>query len=331
MRPVFSGILLLVLLSVFFFANIAFGDPQIPLSEALGILTGGDPTEPMHALIVSHRLNRTLLAIFAGGGLATAGLILQVYFRNPLAGPGVLGVTSGASLGVALVVLGGLSLGTIQGDVMIVLAGILGSMGIIALLLLASKYIRNNISLLVLGLMFSYFTSAFVNTLFLGASEMSTRKYVMWGLGSFEGVPMSQLVFIIPVIIILTVILLGFSKSLNGMVLGESYAKSMGVSTKGLKIAVIVVAGVLAGLITAYCGPIGFVGVAVPQLIRLGVKSTQHIHLIPLAFIGGAVLCVFADFLVRYSGNQLPVNAVTALAGAPIVIYIIFKMNKRSV
>ena len=312
-------------------ANIAFGEPELPLSEVLGILIGYESSEPMYSLIVSHRLNRTLLALFAGGALSTAGLILQVYFRNPLAGPGVLGVTSGASLGVAVVVLGGLSLGTVQGDVMIVLAGIIGAMGIIALLLLASKYIRNNISLLVLGLMFSNFTSAFVNTLFLGASEMSTRKYVMWGLGSFEGVPMSQLVIIIPIVLALTFMLLAFSKSLNGMVLGESYARSMGVSTRGLKWAVILVAGILAGLITAYCGPIGFVGVAVPQLIRLGVKSTQHVHLIPLAFIGGAFLCVLADFIVRYSGNQLPVNAVTALAGAPIVIYIIFRLNKRSV
>lgn len=321
-----TGLVILVLL---FFANIYIGDVSISWSEIFTILSGGTVDNDSWSYILEARLNRSIMAIAAGSALALSGLVLQVYFRNPLAGPGVLGVTAGASLGVAVVVLGGLSVGTFLGNLGIISAGISGAFLVLGLLLAVSRFIQNAVILLVVGLMFGYFVSAIINILFLWANLADTREYVVWGLGSFEGLQNTEMglfLILISVTILFSFLLI---RPLNAMVLGSEYASSLGIDLKKAKIIIIIITGVLAGLVTVYCGPVSFIGIAVPQLVRLIVKSKNHLVVIPFALLFGAGLALLADITVRLSDNTLPLNTVTALIGAPVIIYTIIKMNSR--
>ena len=209
-----------------FLLNLNFGPVKIPFADIFGILGGGQVENDSWSFIVESRLNRSMVAIAGGGALAVAGLILQVFFRNPLAGPGVLGITSGASLGVAIVLLGGLSYASVIGSFGVIFAGIIGALLVLFLLLFISRYINNAVTLLVVGLMFGYFTSAFINVLFLWANQSDTREFVIWGLGSFEGLSSSETGLFL--ILILLIVLLSFVlvKPLNALVLGGEYAKS---------------------------------------------------------------------------------------------------------
>jgi iron complex transport system permease protein len=317
------GIFLLLIL------NLSFGDGGVPVSETFSILSGGAAENDTWSFIVEHRLNRSVVAIMAGGALAVSGLILQVFFRNPLAGPGVLGVTSGASLGVALIVMGGVTLSSVLQSSAIVIAGIIGAFSVLLLLLFLSKYIRNQITLLVVGLMIGYFVSALVNILFLAASETETRAYVIWGLGSFEKLSSLEVLIFGLVISLFVLFSLMLSKSLNALVLGEDYAKSLGVNMKLLRLSIVLVTSVLAAVVTVYCGPISFIGIAVPQLIVLVLKSRNYSWFIPICFLGGAFLGLASDLIVRWSDNSLPLNTVTAIIGAPIIIWTIVKLNHQ--
>jgi iron complex transport system permease protein len=262
--------------------------------------------------------------------LSVAGLILQVFFRNPLAGPGVLGITSGASLGVAVVLLGGIGVGTWLGTMGVFVAGIIGALFVLFLLMIVSRFIANQVTLLVAGLMFGYFTAAIVNILYLWANESQTRAYVIWGLGSFEGLSTRQSWILFGFVLLVAVSSLLLSKSLNALVLGPEYAASMGINIKRSKLAIILVTGVLAATVTVFCGPISFIGIAVPQLIRHVVRSKNHAYIIPLTFFGGSLLALLADLLVRSSSNSLPLNTVTAIVGAPVIIWLIIKMNRSN-
>lgn len=274
-------------------------------------------------------MNRSIAAVFAGAALALSGIILQVYFRNPLAGPGVLGITSGASLGVAFVVLGGAGVGSFLGQFGVISAGIFGAILVLLLLLFVSKYVQNSVTLLVMGLMFGYFTSAIINVLFLWANLDETRAYVIWGLGSFEGILTEDLWILCGTIFLAILISLLLVKPMNALVLGTEYASSLGINLKKTKYLVIILTGVLAAMVTVYCGPISFIGVAVPQLVRLIWSSKNHLIQIPATLILGSILALLADLTVRISGNSLPLNTVTALIGAPVIIYTIIKLNKK--
>ena len=325
--PVFSlGLAAIIALFAF---NLYIGDVAISWSDIFTLLSGGYVENQSWSYIVESRLNRSVMAVGAGAALALSGLILQVFFRNPLAGPDVLGISSGASLGVAAVILGGLSAGSFIGNLGVIAAGILGAFLVLGLLLVVSKFIHNAITLLVVGLMFGYFASAIINILFLWANLSDTREYVVWGLGSFEGVRHAEMgVFLVTIAV---VILVSFFlvRPLNAMVLGAEYASSLGIDLRKARLLIIIITGVLAALVTVYCGPVSFVGVAVPQLVRMVVKSKNHAVIIPFALLFGAGLALLADVTVRLSGNQLPLNTVTALIGAPLIIYTIIKMNSR--
>ena len=323
-------IITLLAILIFFGLNLSLGDVELNLNEILSILGGGTVENPVASYIVEDRLNRSLTAIAAGGGLGVAGLVLQVFFRNPLAGPGVLGVTSGASLGVAAVLLGGVTMASFIGSLGIILAGVIGAIGILFLLLLVSRFIYNSITLLVVGLMFSYFTSAIINVLFLWASETSTRAYVVWGFGSFEGMLNWDLMIFLLIITIIFLASFLLVKPLNALVIGTHYASSLGIDIKRVRILIILITGILAAIVTVYCGPVGFIGIAVPQLVRELVRSTNHAVILQAVFLGGGLLALLADFLVRMSGNMLPLNTVTALIGAPIIIWVIIKMNAKN-
>lgn len=323
------AVLIVTLILVVFSANMLTGDAALQFDQVFRILCGEQAENPAWPYIVENRLNRSITAVLAGGALALSGIVLQVFFRNPLAGPGVLGVTSGASLGVAIVILGGLSAVGWIGNVGIIIAGIIGALAVLALLLIVSKFIVHAITLLVVGLMFSYFTAAFINVLFLGATETTTRQYVIWGLGSFEGLTGDELFIFFMVIVCMSFLCLFLVRTLNALVLGIEYAASVGIHVKRARILLIIVTGVLAAIVTVYCGPVGFIGIAVPQLIRFLVRSKNYAVILPIAFLGGGLLALCADFIVRQSGNLLPLNTVTALIGAPVIVWVIINMNKK--
>lgn len=314
---------------VLFGINLSHGDANISSGELIRILTGSPAEYKSWSFIVEARLNRSIVAIFGGGALAISGLILQVFFRNPLAGPGVLGITSGASLGVAAVILGGLTLENVIGSASMITFGAIGAFAVLLLLLFLSRFVKNQVTLLVIGLMIGYFTAAFVNMLFLWADQAETREFVIWGLGSFEGLSQGQMWAFVGVILFFSFGSIFMIKSLNGMVLGEDYARSLGINLKLQKFFMILITSVLAAVVTVYCGPISFIGIAVPQIIRVLARSKNHAILIPLCFLGGGLLGISADLIVRMAGNTLPLNTVTALIGAPIIIWTIIKMNKR--
>ncbi|MBK9193028.1 MAG: iron ABC transporter permease [Crocinitomicaceae bacterium] len=279
--------------------------------------------------MIESRLFRSIAALFAGAALSLCGIVLQVYFRNPLAGPGVLGITSGASLGVAFVILGGLQATSLLGNLGIISAGIIGAMLVLLLLLSVSAFVSNPVTLLVLGLMFSYFISAIVNVLFLWANLDDTRQYVLWSLGSFDGISGQGILILVSSVLLLTLFSVLLIKPLNALVLGTEYAASSGVNIKKTRWLVISVTGILAAVVTVYCGPVSFIGVAVPQMIRLITKTKNHAFQIPAVLILGSLLGLLSDLIVRISGNSLPLNTVTALVGAPVIIYTIIRLNKR--
>jgi iron complex transport system permease protein len=308
--------ILLILLSlslivILFSLNLFLGEVSIPISDIFTLLTGGEVENNSWSYIIESRLNRSVVAIFSGAALALSGIILQVYFRNPLAGPGVLGITSGASLGVAFIMLGGVGVVSFFGQIGVIAAGILGAVSVLFLLLLVSKFIHNAVTLLVIGLMFGYFTSAIIDVLFLWADLDETRAFVIWGMGSFEGLQTADLLLMCGIILAAILSSIFMIKPMNALVL------------------VILLTGVLAAIVTVYCGPISFIGVAVPQLVRLIWSSKNHLIQIPATLILGAMLALLADLIVRVSGNSLPLNTVTALIGAPIIIYTIIKLNKK--
>ena len=317
------------LIVLFFWLNLIVGDVKIASKDVLLILGGGRVDNPSWSFIVESRLNRSIVAILAGGALGVSGLVLQVFFRNPLAGPGVLGITSGASFGVALVVLGGASMTSLVGGLGIVFAGISGALVVLIILLLLSRFIQNSITLIVTGLMFGYFTSALINILYLYANETETRAYIIWALGSFEGLSNLEILIFFSVIALILVLAFALIKPLNALVTGVDYAESLGINIKRTRIGIIIITGVLAAIVTVYCGPIGFIGIAVPQLIRYTLKSTNHALILPAVFIGGSFLTIFSDLVVRLTSNHLPLNTVTALIGAPIIIAVIVNLNRR--
>lgn len=327
--PLFS--VLIIGVFILFWMNLLLGDVPMKTADVFNILTGGVADNSAWSYIIESRLNRSVVAILAGGALAVSGLILQVFFRNPLAGPGVLGVTSGASLGVAVVILGGVTMGSFFGNLGVIMAGVIGAIAVLLLLIFIARFIKNSVTLLVAGLMFGYFTAALINVLFLWANETDTREYVVWGLGSFEGLNSTELMIFALLIVTLSLLCFLLVKPLNALVAGVDYAASIGINIKTTRLLIIVFTGILAAVVTVYCGPVGFIGIAVPQLVRVLVKSKNHAVIIPIVFFAGSFLALSADFIVRMSSNSLPLNTVTAIVGAPIIVWVIIKMNQRNV
>lgn len=319
-------LLMLVLISV----NIFFVGVDIPFDNTLSILMGdNEGAKSTWPFIVEARWFRTVVALIGGGVLAVSGLILQVYFRNPLAGPGVLGISSGASLGVAAVILGGYSIGIESQHTTQLIAGVVGAAAVLLGILFINRFVKSYITLLVVGLMLGYFVSAIVNLLFLSADEIETRAYVVWGLGSFAGLKKIEFIWFVVVGSISLVVSLFLAKGLNAFVLGEEYAKSLGVNLKLIRLLIIGVTAVQAALVTVFCGPISFIGIAVPQLVRQLFKSTNYRFLIPACFLVGGILGLTSDVILRLFDNTVPLNTITALIGAPFILYTIIKLNKR--
>jgi len=323
-----------------FLLDLATGSVMIPLRDLLAILTGGTPLKAAWAdIILKFRMPKALTAALAGAALGVSGLQMQTLFRNPLSGPYVLGISSGASFGVALVVLlVGVTGSTwlvdlgLAGDFGMALAASLGSASVLLLILLFARKVPT-MTLLVLGLMFGYAASALVNVLLYFSVAERIQTYISWTFGSFGGVTWRQMWVLAPAVIFGLAVAFVSAKPLNAFLLGETYAHSMGVPVQRARFGIILSAAVLAGSVTAFCGPISFLGVAIPHLCRMLFNTSDHRIVMPAAALLGGSLALVADLIAQLPGSQvvLPLNAVTALIGAPVVIWVILhKQNLRS-
>jgi len=319
-----------------FFLEIVLGSVNIPLKDVGKILIGAEPAKASwHTIVTVFRLPRALTSILAGAGLAVCGLQMQTLFHNPLAGPSILGISSGASLGVALVVLSvtttdaarfldGLG---ITGEVAMVVAAGTGAAGVLLVFLFASRRVKSVVTLLILGLLFGYATNAVVSILMHFSISERIHVYINWTFGSFANATWRQLSIFIPISLITLCVVLLSQKALNGLLLGESYARSMGLHIKRARGLIIATTAALTGIITAFCGPVGFLGVAVPHLARSILNTSNHKTLLPATAILGAALALFADLIAHLPGTAavLPLNAVTAIIGAPVVGWVILR------
>lgn len=324
-----------LLLVIAFLANLWLGSVHIPMSEILYGLTGQEVAkESWQYIIIDYRLPKALAALMTGSGLAAAGLMMQTLFKNPLAGPFVLGISSGASLGVAIFILGGSFLGIsvsyFSGSWGMILSASLGSFLVLAVVISVAARVRDSMALLIIGLMFGSLTSAVVSILayFSPASEL--QRYIFWSFGSLGDISWSG-------IGILSIcygagILLSFSvlKNLNSLLLGDLYAQTLGISLKKSRLIIIIATSILAGSLTAFTGPIAFVGLAVPHLIRQVFNASNHWVLMPASLMGGALLMLICDSIAQAPFNSftLPINAITSLVGAPVVIWLLVRKKK---
>jgi len=331
----------LILIALFimgFLVNVSLGSVNISLDEVLVIITGGEPSRSTwKEIILNFRIPKAVTASLVGAGLGISGLLMQTLFRNPLAGPFVLGISSGASLGVALLVLGGFAVGEtisylgLLGNGLLVLASGLGAFMILFLVLLVSLRIKDSMTLLIIGLMFGSATGALVSVLQFFSKSQDIQAYLIWTFGSLGNISYQEMTLFIP--LVATGIILGFvlSKHLNALLIGENYAASMGLDRTRVRFWIILATSLLAGTITSFCGPIAFVGIAIPHLARILINSSNHQILVPAVCLLGAAVMLVCDTIAQIPGSQftLPINAITSLFGAPVVIWIILK--KRDV
>ena len=330
-RNILLFISLAVSILFLFGLNLVTGSVQIPFANVLDILCGRfTGKESWEYIILENRLPQTLTAILCGASLSVCGLMLQTAFRNPLAGPDVFGISSGAGLGVALVMLllGGTvstSMFTVSGFLAILTAAFVGAIAVTALILFLSTMVRNSVLLLIVGIMVGYVSSSAVSLLNFFASEEGVKSYMVWGMGNFGGVSMSH----IPLFSILCLMGIGASflliKPLNILLLGPQYAESLGISTRQLRNILLVVVGLLTAITTAFCGPISFIGLAIPHIARLLFRTENHQVLLPGTVLSGAAIALLCNFICYLPGESgiIPLNAVTPLIGAPVIIYVI--------
>lgn len=328
---IYIGIAVSILL--LFGLNLTTGSVQIPFTDVLDILCGRFAgKESWQYIILENRLPQALTALLCGASLSVCGLMLQTAFRNPLAGPDVFGISSGAGLGVALVMLllGGTvstSLFTVSGFLAILTAAFLGAITVTALILFLSTLVRNSVLLLIVGIMVGYVSSSAVSLLNFFASEEGVKSYMVWGMGNFGGVSMSH----IPLFSLLCIVgIMGallLVKPLNILLLGPQYAESLGISTRRLRNLLLLIVGLLTAITTAFCGPISFIGLAIPHIARLLFRTDNHQVLLPGTVLTGAAIALFCNFICFLPGEigVIPLNAVTPLIGAPVIIYVIIQ------
>ncbi|WP_024989156.1 iron ABC transporter permease [Segatella albensis] len=331
--------LLLVAIALLFVINLAIGSIDIPMKDVVAILLGNDETsEIWQNIILKSRVPQALTATMAGAGLAISGLQMQTVFHNPLAGPSVLGVSSGASLGVAFVVLLSGAIGNVAlsrlgylGDTALSIAAIIGSLSVMGLIVWISQRVKGNVTLLIIGVMIGYLASAIIGILKFFSPEEDVKAFVVWGLGSFSRVSGDQMVLFVVIMAILIPLSMLLIKTLNLMLLGDEYAKNLGLNINRARTLIILSAGILIAIVTAYCGPIMFIGLAVPHLCRAVFRSSNHRILMPGTMLMGAALALVCNLLARMPGFEgvLPVNSVTALIGAPVIAVVLFRRRNR--
>ena len=322
-----------VLILLLFVLDIMLGSVNIPFKDFWGIIIGDEAVSNVSRQILIHfRLPKVITAILAGSALAVSGLQMQTIFRNPLAGPYVLGISSGASLGVAIAVLGSsaIGLGFWFGQIGVVLAALIGSMLILLLIVAVSIRIRDIMTILILGIIFGMATSAITSILQYFSSEGSLKTYVIWTMGSLSSVNGSQLWLFSGLVIIGQILAIALSRPLNVLSLGENYARSLGYNVEKIRLIVFVSTSLLAGTTTAFAGPIAFIGIAVPHIVRLILHTSNHAILIPSTLVTGASIMMLCDVIAQLPGSNLvlPINSVAALMGIPVVVYVILSKKR---
>ena len=316
-----------------FLINVSLGSVNIDLLETLQILTGSHAVDDAHQYIVlEYRLPKALSAIVVGCGLSISGLLMQTLFRNPLAGPYVLGLSSGGSLGVAILIMGASFLGgslavLAQSKYVVILAASLGSFIVLLLVIATLWRVRNTMALLIIGLMVASFTSAIVSVLSYFTTAENLQEYVFWSMGSLGRLDWQDLGLLSVLLLTGILICISLLKKLNAFLLGEDYAKSMGVNTKNIRFLMIAITGILAGSVTAFAGPIAFIGLTIPHLARQLFNTGNHFVLLPAILLIGSLVMLLCETLSQLPGSAyvLPLNAVTSFIGAPIVIWLILK------
>lgn len=332
-------LLLSVLLIVVVFVNISLGSVSIPFTDIFSILIGDTSIkDSWEIIILNFRVPKAITAILVGSGLSISGLLMQTLFRNPLAGPFVLGISSGASLGVAILILGAGVFGGIFGEFVssnwtLAIAATLGASLVLFAVMLAANKVRNTMSILIIGLMFGSLSAAFISVLSYFSEASKIQQYIFWGFGSLGNLSWEELfvfaiVFGIGIIGVLSVI-----KPLNGFLLGENYAKSLGINIKKSRNIILLITSVLTGVITAFAGPIAFIGLAIPHITKLVFRTSNHKILIPAVAIIGAIVLLVCDSIAQLPTSEftLPINAITSLFGAPIVIWLLIRKKKMYV
>nr|WP_315159005.1 iron ABC transporter permease [uncultured Flavobacterium sp.] len=320
-------------LIVLFFVNISFGSITIPFKEVYTSLTGGHSSKSTwEYIIINYRLPKAITAVLVGMGLSISGLLMQTLFRNPLAGPYVLGLSSGASLGVAFVILGASILPSFLSGILlspygIVLASTLGSTSVLLLVLLVSQRLRDTMAILIVGLMFGSFTSAIVGVLTYFSSAEQLQKFTFWSMGNLGNLSWTSILILTICVLFGLLLSLLSIKPLNALLLGENYAKSMGLNFNKARLIIILATSILAGSITAYAGPIAFIGLAVPHIAKLVFQTSNHTVLFWSTLLFGAGIMLICDVVSQMPGMEvtLPINAITSILGAPVVVWLLVR------
>lgn len=317
-------------------ANLAWGSVKIPLDAVIDICMGKGAEKPgWDFIVLQSRLPQAITALRAGASLATAGLMLQTAFNNPLAGPSILGVNSGAGLGVAIVMLllGG-SIGSssfmLSGTLAVLTGAMTGAIVVLGVIIAFASMVKSNVMLLIIGIMVGYITSSAISLLNFFATAEGVFSYTIWGLGDFSGISMAQMPFFAIATLIGLVGALLLIKPLDALLLGERYAANLGVNVRLTRIGLLLCTGWLTAVVTAYCGPIAFIGLAVPHIARLLLQSSNHRWVVPATMLTGSVVALLCNLLCVLPGELgiIPLNAVTPLFGAPVIIYVIVNQRK---
>ena len=325
---------LTILTILLWVCNLFIGSVDIPTAEVVNALTGQPcEKESWRYIIVESRIPQAITALLAGCSLAVAGLLLQTTFNNPLAGPSILGIDTGAALGVAVVMLTGGSLvanAGFSGFLATIFGAFIGALTVLAVILFFSTFVRNNLMLLIIGMMVGYLTSSLISLLNFFASANQVHAYTMWGMGNLSGVSLQQLPGYTVASVCGLIIAFMLSKPLNAMLLGTRYAENLGVNISLTRNLLLLATGLLTATTTAFCGPITFIGLSVPHIARLLLRSSNHNTLLPVTMLCGAIVLLLCNIISTLPGNNgiIPINAVTPLIGAPVIIYVIVNQKK---
>jgi iron complex transport system permease protein len=336
MKKYFLGGLLLIAL---FLVSLIVGAVDIPvgdvfsiLGSAVGLTSIEDGQGVGSYIVLNSRLPQAVTAMFCGASLAVSGLMLQTAFRNPLAGPSIFGINSGASLGVALVMLllgGSITAGSfsLSGFAAILFAAFVGAMVVMALILFFSTLVKNNVMLLIIGIMIGYLATSAISLLNFFATDAGVQSYMVWGLGNFGGVTVKQLPVFVVVSVLGLLASVALIKPLNALLLGEQYAENLGINTRRVRFYLLLVTGILTAITTAFCGPVAFIGLAVPHIARMVIGTENHRQLLPSTILMGGIVALVCNIISVLPGDTgiIPLNAVTPLIGAPVIIYVIMR------
>ena len=331
-----KGFIVFVAVLLLFMANLSLGSVPISVGDVSAILLGDPDADPISRyIIIGSRLPSAIVALLSGAALATCGLLLQTAFRNPLADPSIFGISSGAGLGAALVLLslgGSLSLSgvSLTGFAAVLAGSFVGAMLITMVLLLFSSMVKSNVMLLIIGIMAGYIASSATSILNYFATSEGVKSYIVWGLGSFGGVPLKMLPAFSSVAVLGLLLAILMIKPLNMLLLGEAYAENLGLKTRKIRNLLLLLTGLLASVVTAFCGPVAFIGLAVPHVARLLLRTSDHRFLLPFTMCTGSAIALLCSLICSLPGRGglLPLNAITPLIGAPVVVYIIIRSKK---